>query len=184
MIAIIGLGNPGKTYEKTVHNLGYMAIDYFARAHQLVFGKSKYYGRVAEGLVQGEKVILLKPETYMNLSGKSVLDLVNSLKLDVRQIIVLVDDIDLAMYDVRIRAKGSGGTHNGLKDIVAKIGQDFARIRIGAGKNEVMDLANYVTSNIPKDNLKGYEPIFEKISKILERFVETKSIEGVDVNNF
>ena len=88
MIAIVGLGNPGKNYEKTIHNLGYMALDFFAKSNNLNFTKGKYFGIVAEGMIDGEKVILLKPETFMNFSGKSVEDLVHKLKLDLSNIIV------------------------------------------------------------------------------------------------
>ena len=131
MYIIVGLGNPGKNYEKTVHNLGYMALDFFANDNGLTFSKSKYFGKVAEGMVDGEKVILLKPETFMNLSGKSVEDLVHSLKLYLINLIVIYDDIDLDVAGLRVRSKGSAGTHNGMRDIVQKLGENFARVRIG-----------------------------------------------------
>ena len=157
MIAIVGLGNPGKNYEKTVHNLGYLALDYFANNNGFRFSKSKYFGRVAEGMLGGEKVILLKPETFMNLSGKSVEDLVHSLKLDLKNLIVLVDDIDLDIGALRLRAKGSAGTHNGMRDIVQRLGENFARLRIGAGRPEGnTDLANFVLSNISSEKMKIY----------------------------
>ena len=89
MIAIVGLGNPGKTYERTVHNLGFMALDHFAETHNLTFSKTKYSGKVAEGVIGGEKVILLKPETFMNLSGKSVIELMNMLKLKSTEVLVI-----------------------------------------------------------------------------------------------
>lgn len=184
MIAIIGLGNPGKNYEKTIHNLGFMTVDYFAKNNGLEFTKNKYFGRVAEGMVEGEKVILLKPETYMNLSGKSVEDLCHSLKLDLKQIIVILDDIDLPFGDIRVRSKGSAGTHNGLRDIVQKLGQDFARIRIGAGRPENVDLATFVLSKIPETKLKSLDEKFDKVNNILKYFIKNKTVEGIDVNRF
>jgi len=182
MITIVGLGNPGKNYEKTIHNLGYMTIDYFADKNGLRFTKSKYFGKVAEGIVDGEKVILLKPETFMNLSGKSVEDLVHSLKLDLSNLIVVYDDIDLAVGVIRVRSKGSAGTHNGMRDIVQKLGENFARLRIGAGRPEFGDLANYVLSNISNEKMQIYVDTFEKAEKILKIFIKSKTVEGIDIN--
>jgi len=183
MIAIVGLGNPGKNYEKTVHNLGYMAVEFFAQNNSLRFSKSKYFGNVAEGLIDGEKVILLKPETFMNLSGKSVEDMVHSLKLDISNLIVIYDDIDLDVGVLRVRGKGSAGTHNGMRDIVQRLGENFPRIRIGAGRPEYGDLANYVLSNISSDKMKIYNSSFEKIDRILKYFISKKTVEGIDINN-
>lgn len=182
MIAIVGLGNPGKNYEKTIHNLGYMALDYFADNNGLKFSKSKYFGKVAEGMIDGEKVILLKPETFMNLSGKSVEDLVHSLKLQITNLIVVYDDIDLDVGVLRVRSKGSAGTHNGMRDIVQKLGEDFARLRIGAGRPEFGDLANYVLSSISSERMSVYQDAFAKAEKILKTFISKKTIEGIDIN--
>lgn len=181
MIAIVGLGNPGKNYEKTVHNLGYMAIDHFAEENDMKFSKTKYFGRVAEGMINGEKVILLKPETYMNLSGKSVEDMVHSLKLDASKVLVISDDIDLNFGVIRVRTKGSAGTHNGLRDIVSKIGENFPRLRIGAGRPENVDLATFVLGNFSKEKLEALEIVFEKTNKVLSYFTKNKTIEGLDV---
>ena len=181
MIAIVGLGNPGKTYERTVHNLGFMALDNFAEAHNLTFLKNKYSGKVAEGIVNGEKVILLKPETFMNLSGKSVIELMNMLKLKSSEVLVISDDIDLQFADLRLRQNGSAGTHNGLRDIVARIGTDFPRIRIGAGRPEYMDLATYVLSRIPDDKMAILQEKFDKVNKVIELFISKKTINGIDV---
>ena len=182
MIAIVGLGNPGKNYEKTIHNLGYLAIDHFANSHGFNFSKTKYLGKVAEGMFEGEKVILLKPETFMNLSGKSVEALVHTLKLDLGNLLVLVDDIDLDFGNLRVRAKGSAGTHNGLRDIVQKIGENFSRLRIGAGRPNGEDLANYVLGNMSKERLDILKDVFEKTDRIIEYFIRNKKVEGIDVN--
>ena len=182
MIAIVGLGNPGKNYEKTIHNLGFMALDFFAENNNLKFTKSKYFGRVAEGFIDGEKVILLKPETFMNLSGKSVEDLVHSLKIDLSNLLVLVDDIDLDVGVLRVRSKGSAGTHNGLRDIVQKLGENFARLRIGAGRPEHGDLASFVLSNISDEKMTIYKNNYEKIDWMIKYFIKNKTVEGIDIN--
>ena len=182
MIAIVGLGNPGKNYEKTIHNMGYMAIDFFAMENGFKFSKSKYFGRVAEGMIAGEKVILLKPETYMNLSGKSVEDLVHKLKIDNSHLLVLSDDIDLDFGVLRVRSKGSAGTHNGLRDIVQKIGENFPRLRIGVGRPKDVDLATFVLSQISKEQQSELLKIWEKTNKIITHFIEKKTIEGIDIS--
>ena len=184
MIAIVGLGNPGKSYEKNVHNLGFMAVDYFAQENSLKFTKKKYSGSVSEGVIDGEKIILLKPDTFMNLSGKSVEELVHSLKLDISHLIVIYDDIDLNVGDIRIRAKGSAGTHNGMRDIVQRIGENFPRIRIGAGRPEYGDLANFVLSNIPAAKMVVYNSLFDGISKMLSTFIKNKTVEGIDTKKY
>ena len=183
MIVIVGLGNPGKNYEKTYHNLGYMALDSFAKEHSIEFTKNKYSGKVAEFVCNGEKVILLKPETFMNLSGKSVLEVCNMHKLNPADIVVIVDDIDLPFGGLRIRTKGSAGTHNGLRDIVGRIGENFPRIRVGAGRPEHNeDLASYVLSRISSTREKEIEETFDKVNKILDLYIKNKTFEGIDIN--
>lgn len=181
MIVIVGLGNPGKNYDKTIHNMGYMTIDNFASKHNLTFSKTKFFGKVAEGIIGGEKVILLKPETYMNLSGKSVEEVMRMHKLSTKDIIVISDDIDLPFGDIRVRAKGSAGTHNGLRDIVGRIGSDFPRLRMGVGRPEHGDLASFVLSKIPEDKLNTLQDKFDKACRILDYFIERKTVEGIDV---
>ena len=182
MIAVVGLGNPGKNYEKTIHNLGYMAIDNFAESNGFVFSKTKFSGKIAEGNIDGEKVVLLKPETFMNLSGKSVIEMMNMLKIDISNIIVISDDIDLDFGKLRVRAKGSAGTHNGLRDIVGQIGENFPRIRIGAGRPEFGDLASYVLSKIPSEKFDDLNITLDKVNKIISYFINKKTVKGIDVN--
>jgi PTH1 family peptidyl-tRNA hydrolase len=181
MIVIVGLGNPGKNYEKTVHNMGYMAIDDFANKHNFEFTKTKFSGKVSEGVLFGEKVVLIKPETFMNLSGKSVEEVKNLHKLDAKNILVISDDIDLPFGDIRVRSKGSAGTHNGLRDIVQKIGTEFPRLRIGVGKPESVDLASFVLSKLPEDKLNTLDNTFKKTNSVIEYFIKNKTVEGIDV---
>lgn len=148
MIVIVGLGNPEKKYEGTYHNIGFEVVDAFAQAHGIEINKKKFKALVGEGLVGGEKVLLAKPLTYMNLSGESVVMLREKFK-DAR-ILVVVDDIDLPKGEVRYRERGSAGTHNGLRSIVSFIGQDFERIKVGIGRDISVDLADYVLSHFDR----------------------------------
>lgn len=147
---IFGLGNPGKEYEKTYHNLGFMAVDSLARDFSITFSKKNTKSIFGEGMIDGKKVVLVKPQTYMNLSGEAV-ELFRKKYAD-GNIIVVCDDVDLPKETVRFRQNGSGGTHNGLKNIVAHIGEEFSRIKIGVGRDENMDLADYVLSKIKDDD--------------------------------
>lgn len=147
MYVIAGLGNPKKEYENTRHNVGFDAVDLLADRHGIRVNETRHRGLVGKGIIAGQKVILLKPLTYMNLSGESIRDVVQYYKLDPSaQLVVLCDDINLDPGVLRIRKKGSAGGHNGLKNIIAQLGRDdFCRVRIGVGsKPEGYDLADYV----------------------------------------
>ena len=162
-----------------------MAVDHFASSHNLEFTKNKYFGEVAEGMVGDKKVTLLKPSTYMNASGKSVGDIVRKLKLHLSNILVVYDDIDLDFGAIRIRAKGSAGTHNGMRDIVTSLNsQDFARVRVGSGRPEGnMDLASFVLSKISKDKLDLLNNTFVKTTKCIDMFIEKNgSVENININ--
>ena len=146
MYLIVGLGNPEEEYAKTRHNMGFDVVNKVAQNNNISINKSKFNSLYGIGEIEGEKVILLKPQTYMNLSGEAVAILKHKYKD--ANLIIVCDDIDLPKGKVRFRENGSGGTHNGLRNIVCHIGQDFKRIKIGAGKDENMDLADYVLSKI------------------------------------
>lgn len=165
MVIIVGLGNPDAKYAHTYHNLGFDAVDLLAKNLGIEISKSKFKALVGEGVYNGEKILLLKPQTYMNLSGESVV--MAKQKFSDARIIVLVDDIDLPKGTVRYRERGSAGTHNGLRNIVAHIGQEFERVKIGAGRDVTVDLVDYVLS---KYDEKTYQPILQKaVDVVLER---------------
>lgn len=147
---IVGLGNPGKEYEKTRHNCGFRGIDRLAEKLGCKIEKGKFQGIYGQATYHGNKLYLLKPQTYMNLSGRSVMQLSAYFNIPVQNIIVLFDDISLEPGRLRIRANGSAGGHNGIKSIIAELGsQDFPRVKIGVGKkaHPEQDLADHVLSN-------------------------------------
>ena len=150
MYLIVGLGNPGLKYKNTRHNAGFCAIEELARRAGLRFSKKRFSGAVAEGTVAGERVALLKPYTFMNLSGDAVAEAARFYKLPPQNIIVLYDDIDLELGRLRVRSRGSAGTHNGMRSILARLRtEDFPRVRIGIGKNPpYMQLADYVLAKL------------------------------------
>ncbi len=151
MYIIVGLGNFGAKYDWTYHNLGFMTCDALANKMGIAFTKEKYKALIAEGNLQGQKVILAKPLTYMNNSGEAVTLLKQKFK-DAK-ILVIVDDIDLPAGKIRYRERGSSGTHNGLRSIVSFIGEDFERVKIGIGRDQEKDLADFVLSKIQDKEL-------------------------------
>lgn len=159
MFVVVGLGNPGKDYANTRHNVGFDAIDLLAERNNIKLNKIKFTSVYGEGNINGEKVLLVKPQTYMNNSGVTVRDIYNFYKVPIENILVIVDDIDIGFGSVRIKSKGSAGSHNGLKSIVSLLQrQDFPRIKIGVGaKKENQDLASFVLSRFPKDERKEIE---------------------------
>ena len=147
MFLIAGLGNPGRQYEKTRHNMGFDTIDELIDRHRIPQGGIAHKAMYGKGMIAGEKVLAVKPLTYMNLSGEAIREYVNYYKMDPEtELIVIYDDIDLDPGQIRIRKKGSAGGHNGIKSIIAQIGtQNFYRIKVGVGaKPKGWDLADYV----------------------------------------
>ena len=168
MIIIVGLGNVGKQYENTVHNMGFKVVDKLADRLGIELKKEKYKSIVGEGRFNGENILLAKPTTYMNCSGEAVVLMKKKFK-DAR-IIVAVDDIDLPRGTVRYRQHGSAGTHNGLRSIVEYIGQEFERVKVGVGRDEGKDLAEYVLSTLSKQELDQLDKtISEAADKIMEQ---------------
>lgn len=154
MYLIVGLGNPGREYENTRHNAGYMVVDALAEKCGIDVLEKKHKALIGKGVVAGQKCILMKPLTYMNLSGESVMDACQYYKIDpTQELIVISDDISLEVGKLRIRKKGSAGGHNGLKNIIAHFGHDtFMRLKVGVGnKPPRMDLADYVLGHFTKE---------------------------------
>ena len=155
MYIIAGLGNPGGKYEKTKHNMGFQVIDLLADKYHIEMNQKKHKAICGTGIIEGVKVLLLKPQTFMNLSGESIREAVDFYKIDPEtELIVIYDDISLAPGHLRIRKKGSAGGHNGIKNIIQHLGtQVFPRIRVGVGeKPEGWDLADYVLSGFSKED--------------------------------
>ena len=153
MYLIVGLGNPGKQYEHTRHNVGFDTIDILAERYGIRIDTKKQKALCGKGVIEGKRVILAKPQTFMNLSGESVRTLIDFYKIDeTEELIVIYDDISLEPGQLRLRAKGSAGGHNGIKNIIAHLGtQEFPRIKVGIGnKPEGWDLADYVLSKYSK----------------------------------
>ncbi len=147
MKIIAGLGNPGRKYEHTRHNMGFDAIDILSDRYRIPVQDVKFHGLVGSGYIEGQKVVLVKPQTFMNLSGQCLREVCAFYKIDPEEdLLVICDDISLDPGKIRLRAKGSAGGHNGLKDIIASLGtQVFARVKVGVGaKPEGWDLADYV----------------------------------------
>ena len=178
MYLIVGLGNPGREYEHTRHNAGFDAIDVLAGKLGADVKEKKHKGLCGKGMIAGEKVILLKPQTFMNLSGESVRAAADFYKIDAEHMIVLYDDIDLDVGKLRVRAKGSAGGHNGIKNIIAHMGtQEFPRVRIGVGaKPDRMDLADYVLGRFSQVERQVMEDAFKEAAEAAIAIVE----DGID----
>ena len=168
---ICGLGNPGGEYEGTRHNTGFMAVDAFAKAMDVTF-QDKRYGFVAETSIKGRKVFLLKPTTFMNLSGNAVRYWPNEEKIDQSHLLVISDDVALPLADFRLKSNGSNGGHNGLGHIMQLIGQDFARLRIGVGNNYPRGgQIEWVLGHYSDDEMKELQPTFDRSVEIMKSFV-------------
>lgn len=177
MYVIAGLGNPGKKYENTRHNMGFIAVDLIAEEYGIKVDKIKFKALVGEGRIAGQKVLLVKPQTFMNLSGQSVMELMNFYKEDIEKLIVIYDDIDIPTGSIRLRKKGSAGTHNGMRNIVYLLQDDgFPRIRVGIGTDKKVDLINYVTGGVSKSEKELLEDALTRAAKAAACIVE----KGID----
>lgn len=177
MYVIAGLGNPGKKYENTRHNMGFIAVDLIAEEYGIKVDKIKFKALVGEGRIAGQKVLLVKPQTYMNLSGQSLMEVMNFYKEDIENLIVIYDDIDIPTGALRLRKKGSAGTHNGMRNIVYLLQDDgFPRIRVGIGSDKKVDLINYVTGGVTKSEKELLEDSLTRAAKAAACIVE----KGID----
>ena len=178
MKLIVGLGNPGKDYDQTRHNTGFMALDYFSKQYNLDFKlESKLEGLISKTIINNEKVILLKPVTYMNLSGNSISKVLNFYKIDVKDMLVIHDDLDLGVGVIRFRNHGSAGGHNGLKSIISHIGENFNRCKIGIDKSD--DTISHVLGKFSKDELISINNAIEKVSNAINDFISGKTFDEI-----
>ncbi len=174
MRIIAGLGNPDREYTDTRHNAGFAALDRIAAAYKIDVSEKKHKALCGKGFIGGEKVILLKPQSYMNVSGESLRAALDFYKLEPEDCIVLFDDISLEPGQLRIRLKGSAGGHNGIKSVIAHLGTDnFSRIKIGVGeKPKGYDLADYVLGHFGKEEKEKMETAYENSVKALALLLE------------
>lgn len=167
MKLVVGLGNPGKEYEKTRHNMGFMVLDYYAMKHGFSFQKEKFHGLYFETIIQGEKVIFLKPQSYINLSGEVISKFVDYYKISISDIFVIHDDLDLPFTKMKLKKSGSSGGHNGLKNIELHLHtKDYKRLKIGISNDKKMDTKDYVLGKF--DDLKNLEEVINRAYLILE----------------
>lgn len=179
MYLIVGLGNPESDYSKTRHNMGFNVINKLSEKYGIEVNKSKFKGLVGNGMIEGQKVLLLKPQTFMNLSGESVIEAMNFYKIQENELIVIYDDVDIEPGNIRIRRNGSAGTHNGMKSIIEHIKtENFTRIRVGIGKpKEHMDMISHVIGHIPEEEQKalneGTEVAKNAVIEMIKNSIDT-----------
>ena len=173
MVLLVGLGNPGTEYANTRHNVGFMAVDEFVRRFSFTDFRKKGKGLLASGVIEGEKVLILKPETYMNLSGEAVLAACSFYHLKPEQVIVFHDDMDLPVGKVKMKRGGGAGGHNGLKSIDSHIGPNYLRIRIGVGHpDDKAQVVNWVLGAFPKEDRALIQDVLDKIGTYLPLLVQ------------
>ncbi|HJB01643.1 MAG TPA: aminoacyl-tRNA hydrolase [Candidatus Mediterraneibacter merdavium] len=186
MYIIAGLGNPDKQYEGTRHNVGFDVIDRIADKYNISVDGRKHRAFIGKGVIEGQKVILAKPQTYMNLSGESILSLVDYYKIDVEEeLLIIYDDISLETGQLRIRAKGSAGGHNGIKNIIAHMGtQVFPRIKVGVGeKPKGYDLADYVLGHFSKAERELMDEGYDNAVRAAEMIISGRMNEAMNEFN-
>ena len=178
MYLIVGLGNPEKDYNNTRHNMGFDTVNKLAKQYQIEINKSKFKGLYGTGIIENEKVILLKPQTFMNLSGESIRQAMDFYKINEDNLIIIYDDIDIEPGIIKIRKTGGPGTHNGMKSVIQNLStKKFARIRVGIGMPEHKDdLINYVIGSISEDDKKVLEEATTKAKDAIIEIIKN----GVD----
>lgn len=172
MKLIVGLGNIGKEYENTRHNVGFMCIDKIINSYGLIMNKEKFDGIYVDTIINGEKVMFLKPQRYMNLSGEVIRKFVEFYKIAIDDILILSDDLSLPVGKLKMKYKGSSGGHNGLKNIEQNIKtQNYKRIKIGIGNNDKYDMKDYVLGHFDKDDLTLINDVTEKMPMIIKDYL-------------
>ena len=183
MFLIVGLGNPGRDYENTRHNIGFAAMDVLAEKYNIDINRSKFKGEYGEGFINGNKVILLKPYTFMNLSGESVREAIDFYKLTEDQVLIIYDDISLELGRLRIREKGSAGGHNGIKSIINHMGTDvFTRIKIGVGAPKG-DLVNHVLGKFSKDEVNILKQTLDAVTEATADIIDNGAKDAMNKFN-
>ncbi len=178
MYLIVGLGNPEKDYGSTRHNMGFNVINKLANQYKIEVTKSKFKGLYGTGMIEGEKVILLKPQTFMNLSGESIKEIIQFYKIEMEQLIVIYDDMDIEPGIIKVRKAGGPGTHNGMKSVVQELNtQDFKRVRVGIGRpQDKENLVEYVIGAISaedKEKLdKGTDLAKEAVIEVIKKGID------------
>ncbi len=172
MKLLVGLGNPGGQYARNRHNVGFMAVERIASAHRFGPWKKKFHGQAADGVIDGKKVLLLKPDTFMNESGRSVGEAVRFAKLDLGDVIVFHDELDLAPGKIRVKTGGGSAGHNGLRSISAHLGHDFVRVRMGIGHPGAKELVHHwVLHDFARDDAAWLDPLLDAVAGAAGRLV-------------
>jgi PTH1 family peptidyl-tRNA hydrolase len=185
MKLIIGLGNPGRQYAQTRHNVGFIAVDELAHRHKVELDKEKFNGLFGTGVINGEKVMLLKPLTYMNLSGEAVRPIMDYYSIEVEDIVVIYDDLDLPVGKIRLRTKGSAGGQNGMKSIIQHIGtQEFKRIRIGIDRpRNGMKISDYVLGRFTPEEVNDVVSAIKNTTDACEDWLKQSFIDVMNKYN-
>jgi PTH1 family peptidyl-tRNA hydrolase len=167
---VVGLGNPGRQYERTRHNVGFKVVNRLAETHSLVFSREKFKAQLASGTVKGEDVLLVKPQTFMNLSGEAVGSLIRFYKQERSDLLIVYDDIDLPLGAIRLRLDGGAGGHNGMKSIISHLGsEEFPRLRIGIrGEIQYDDMSAYVLGKFTSDERADLDAIIPRACEAVE----------------
>jgi PTH1 family peptidyl-tRNA hydrolase len=179
MKLIVGLGNPGKTYARNRHNVGFQCLNYFARLHSIPFDRRQCQARAGIGKARGDKLLLAKPGTFVNLSGKSVAGLVHKHNISLSDLLVIYDDLDLPMGKIRLRQSGSSGGHKGMSSIISALGsEDFPRIRVGIGRPQTEKqsmsedaIVNYVLSDFSPQEEATIKPVISRVTEAIDCFL-------------
>ena len=172
MKLIVGLGNPGKEYDRTKHNMGFMAIDEIARSNNVTIDRNKFNGLYTEFNYNGEKIMLLKPQMYINLSGDVIRKYVEFYKINLEDLLIISDDLDMELGKIKIKYKGSSGGHNGLKNIEANLKtKEYRRIKIGISNNKKIDTKDYVLSHFSKEEANIVDNTISKFPIIFEDYM-------------
>lgn len=185
MKCFVGLGNPGPKYDNTRHNIGFMAIDKLSSDTSIALDKTKFKCQYGTGFLNGEKVMLIKPQTFMNLSGEGVRPLIDYYNIELEDIVVIYDDLDLPVGRIRLRQKGSGGGHNGIKSLTQHFGTEkYNRIRLGIERPPAgMPVTNYVLGKFPKADTNIVDKVLDATSKACQNFVTASFIDVMNEYN-